>query len=126
MQAVRSKDTGPEMAVRRMVHAMGFRYRLHRKDLPGRPDLVFGPRKKVIFVHGCFWHAHNCKQGRIPESRREYWVPKLIANKERDAENVARLADDGWGVLTIWECEIKDSRALARRLREFLDSSAKS
>ena len=122
MQAIRGKDTGPEMAVRRMVHAMGYRYRLHRRNLPGRPDLVFGPRKKVIFVHGCFWHAHNCKNGRMPESRRGYWIPKLTANKERDAANVEKLAADGWRVLTVWECQIKDGEALAKRLREFLDA----
>ena len=124
MQAIRSKDTGPEMVVRRMVHGMGFRYRLHRKDLPGRPDLVFGPRKKAIFVNGCFWHAHNCKYGRMPESRREYWIPKLTANKERDALNVAKLEATGWQVLTVWECEIRDAEALALRLREFLEECA--
>ena len=121
MQAIRGKDTGPEMAVRRMVHAMGFRYRLHRRDLPGRPDLVFGPRRKVIFVHGCFWHAHNCKYGRMPQSRREYWIPKLTANKERDAANEAKLAASGWQVLTVWECEIRDREALANSLRDFLE-----
>lgn len=120
MQAVKGKDTGPELTVRRIVHRLGYRYRLHRKGLPGRPDLVFGPRKKVIFVHGCFWHAHNCGHGRMPESRQEYWVPKLIGNKERDQANVAKLEALGWKVLTIWECEIKKTADLVDRVTEFL------
>ncbi|MDE0622866.1 MAG: very short patch repair endonuclease [Bryobacterales bacterium] len=121
MQAVKGKDTGPELTVRRIVHRLGYRYRLHKKDLPGRPDLVFGPRKKVIFVHGCFWHAHNCRYGRMPESRQEYWVPKLIGNMERDKANVAKLEAMGWEVLTVWECEVKRTAELVDRLTEFLD-----
>lgn len=121
MQAVKSKDTKPEMTVRRLVHRMGYRYRLHRKGLPGRPDLVFGPRKKIIFVHGCFWHAHNCKYGRMPTSNEDYWHPKLKRNQERDAENRAELKALGWNVLTLWECEIKDTASLIDRITEFLD-----
>ena len=121
MQAIRGKDTAPEMAVRRLVHSLGYRYRLHKKGLPGRPDLVFGPRKKVIFVHGCFWHAHHCRNGRAPSSRQDYWLPKLKRNKERDAENKADLEAQGWRVLTIWECEIKDTGSVVRMIRDFLD-----
>lgn len=121
MQAVRGRDTGPEMTVRRMAHDMGYRYRLHRKDLPGKPDLVFPARRKVIFVHGCFWHQHDCPRGaRSPKSSRGYWIPKLNRNRERDTENVSRLESLGWQVLVIWECELKDRDAVADRLRAFL------
>lgn len=120
MAKIRAKDTKPEMLVRRMVHALGARYRLHRKDLPGKPDLVFGPRRKVIFVHGCFWHLHSCRAGRIPTSRRDYWEPKLTRNRERDEAACAALEADGWQVLVIWECETKDPAALEQRLRDFL------
>lgn len=120
MAKIRAKHTKPEMLVRRMVHGMGFRYRLHRKDLPGKPDMVFGPRRKVIFVHGCFWHLHECRDGRIPSSRRDYWEPKLRRNAERDAEQLAALQAAGWQVLTVWECETKDRAALENRLADFL------
>jgi DNA mismatch endonuclease (patch repair protein) len=122
MQAIKGKDTGPELTVRRIVHRLGYRYRLHKKGLPGRPDLVLAPRKKVIFVHGCFWHAHDCGHGRMPESRQEYWVPKLIGNKERDQANVAKLEEMGWKVLTVWECEIKNTAELVDRLTAFLSA----
>ncbi|MEW2913212.1 DNA mismatch endonuclease Vsr [Leisingera sp. JC11] len=122
MAKIRAKNTKPEMLVRRMVHGMGYRYRLHRKDLPGKPDLVFGPRRKVIFVHGCFWHLHDCRDGRIPASRRDYWEPKLQRNAERDAEQLAALQAAGWQVLTVWECETKDLGALQSRLAEFLET----
>ncbi len=120
MARIRAKDTKPEMIVRRMVHRLGARYRLHRKDLPGKPDLVFGPRRKVIFVHGCFWHLHSCRDGRIPASRRDYWEPKLTRNVERDAAACAALEAAGWQVLVIWECEIRDCQILEQRLRSFL------
>ena len=123
MQAIKSKDTKPEMTVRRLVHRMGYRYRLHKKGLPGSPDLVFGGRRKIIFVHGCFWHAHSCKYGRPPKSRQDYWLPKLKRNKERDAENRAALRELGWRVMTIWECEIKDTAALMNRITTFLDKN---
>ncbi|UWQ27524.1 very short patch repair endonuclease [Leisingera sp. M523] len=122
MAKIRAKHTKPEMLVRRMVHGLGFRYRLHRKDLPGKPDLVFGPRRKVIFVHGCFWHLHECRDGRIPASRRDYWEPKLLRNTLRDAEQLAALQAAGWQVLTVWECETKDQDALRIRLRAFLEN----
>ena len=124
MRAVKAKDTKPELAVRRMVHAAGYRYRLHRKDLPGRPDLAFGPRKKVILVHGCFWHSHSdgvCKAASVPVIRVGYWAAKLEANRARDARNVAALEDLGWQVLAIWECWLKDRDGTLMVIRDFLD-----
>ena len=122
MRAVRSRDTGPEMVVRRLAHGMGYRYRLHRKDLPGAPDLAFPSRRKAVFVHGCFWHWHNCPRGdRMPKSNRDYWTRKLSRNRSRDAEHRGRLQSMGWDVLTIWECQIGDRDALRARLRAFLD-----
>lgn len=122
MQLIRSRNTGPEMTVRRLVHRMGFRYRLHVKDLPGKPDLVFPKRRKIIFVHGCFWHLHDgCRDGRIPESRQEYWAPKLQRNQARDLEHLGKLEALGWNVLVIWECELKDLERLAFKTRNFLD-----
>lgn len=125
MSRVRSKNTGPELAVRRLVHALGYRFRLHRRDLPGTPDLVFPGRRKVIFVHGCFWHRHpdpDCKLARMPKSRQEFWGPKLEANRARDLRHEAALTDTGWGVMTIWECELRDAASLENRIRTFLDS----
>ena len=123
MRAVRDRDTGPEMVVRRLVHQMGYRYRLHGKDLPGKPDLVFPARRKTIFVHGCFWHQHHCPRGqRLPKSNRDYWVGKLHRNVERDAGHQNRLSHLGWVVLVVWECEISDHDALRTRLRVFLES----
>ena len=121
MQAVRCKDTKPERIVRRLLHGLGYRYRLHRSDLPGKPDLVFPGRKKAIFVHGCFWHAHGCRHGQPPKSRLDYWLPKLERNRERDAEKRASLESLSWSVLTVWQCEIGDSDALAVRLCAFLE-----
>lgn len=123
MAAIKSKGMKPEMIVRSLVHGMGYRYRLHRKGLPGKPDLVFGPRKKVIFVHGCFWHQHDdpdCKIARKPKSNTGYWDEKLARNVERDAQNLTRLEEAGWKVLTIWECQTKDRAALMSRLDDFL------
>ena len=123
MARVRSRDTKPELVVRRLVHAMGFRYRLHGKGLPGRPDLVFAGRRKVIFVHGCFWHRHAaCALARLPKSRRDFWVPKLEANRERDERNRRALARDGWKVLTVWECQLKETGRLQKKIRRFLDA----
>ncbi|NJA88074.1 DNA mismatch endonuclease Vsr [Rhodocyclus tenuis] len=125
MGKVRATDTRPELAVRRLVHAMGYRYRLHRKDLPGKPDLVFAGRRKVIFVNGCFWHRHDdpsCHLARLPKSRLEFWVPKLESNRKRDALICERLVATGWGVMTVWECELRDEDALREKIREFLDS----
>ena len=122
MQSVGSKDTGPELVVRRLLRGLGYRYRLHRKDLPGRPDIVLGPRRKAIFVHGCFWHGHGCPKGRLPKSRLEYWRPKIDKNRERDRTKVEYLRSLGWSVLTIWQCETKDLEALAARLQDFVEN----
>lgn len=122
MRQVKGQDTGPEMQVRRLIHGMGYRYRLHRKDLPGKPDLVFPSRRKIIFVHGCFWHQHDdpaCKRSRKPKTNVEYWGPKLEKNKTRDAKNIKSLKKAGWGVLVIWECEIKSIEALSKRITKF-------
>jgi DNA mismatch endonuclease (patch repair protein) len=123
MAKIRSQDTKPELVVRKMAHALGYRFRLHRKDLPGRPDLVFASRRAVIFVHGCFWHQHpedSCKDARLPKTRLDYWLPKLARNTERDGTSNAALAAAGWRVLTIWDCETRDLAALAERIQTFL------
>jgi DNA mismatch endonuclease (patch repair protein) len=122
MSLVRAKNTKPELLVRRLVHGLGYRYRLHRRALPGTPDLVFPGRDKVIFVHGCFWHRHRgCALARMPKSRLEFWVPKLEGNAERDARDVRALRRLGWGVMTIWECQLRDMTRLENRIRRFLD-----
>jgi len=120
MRAIRSKGMKPELAVRSLAHKLGYRFRLHRKDLPGNPDLVFPSRRKVIFVHGCFWHVHDCKAAHIPKSNREYWLPKLQRNQSRDRKNVELLDDLGWQILVIWECETADHSRLEERLKNFL------
>ena len=123
MARVRSKDSKPEMVVRRLVHGLGYRFRLHVGGLPGRPDLVFRKRAKVIFVHGCFWHRHgsSCALARLPKSRLEFWLPKLEENKQRDQRNKRALEKAGWKVLTVWECELKDVEHLKGVLEDFLD-----
>jgi DNA mismatch endonuclease (patch repair protein) len=121
MRRVRSKDTGPEMTVRRLVHRMGFRYRLHVRTLHGCPDLVFPRLRKVIFIHGCFWHLHQgCPNARRPSSRTAYWKPKLDSNRKRDRVNERRLRNAGWDVLTVWECQVKRAGELTDRLGQFL------
>ncbi|MDI4655566.1 very short patch repair endonuclease [Xanthobacter autotrophicus] len=120
MKAVRRKDTAPEMIVRRLLHAAGYRYRLHVKKLPGSPDIVFPGRKKAIFVHGCFWHGHDCRAGRRPQSRQDYWVPKIARNRERDAASVDALSRSGWTSLTVWECRVTDRDSLTEQLVDFL------
>jgi DNA mismatch endonuclease (patch repair protein) len=120
MRAIRSINMRPELAVRRLVHKLGYRFRLHRADLPGKPDLVFGPRRKVIFVHGCFWHSHGCKKAHVPKSNRDYWLPKLRRNKTRDARNIKALKTAGLKSMVIWECETRDEDALKKRVKAFL------
>lgn len=122
MRRIKSTDTAPELAVRRLLHRLGFRYRLHGRDLPGCPDLVFAGRRKVIFVHGCFWHGHSCRRGHQPHSNRDYWSEKLANNMKRDARNLGVLAELGWKTITVWECEVRsDDANLTKRLTDFLD-----
>lgn len=123
MKAVRRTDTSPEMAVRRTLHSMGFRYRLRAPELPGKPDIVFRRRRKVIFVHGCFWHGHDCRRSRIRPDRPSYWIRKIERNRERDADSVERLESEGWEVMVVWECETlaREREGLAEELRRFLE-----
>lgn len=124
MSTVRGEGTKPELFVRRLVHRMGFRYRLHRSDLPGKPDLVFTRRAKIIFVNGCFWHGHSCKRGRnVPESNTEYWSSKLSRNKERDRANQASLRRLGWDILVLWECQLTDEKTVEARLTRFFEKT---
>lgn len=122
MGRVRGKHTKPEKLVRQLVHGMGFRFRLHSRKLPGCPDLVFPSKKKVIFIHGCFWHRHNatCSLTRMPKSRLEFWVPKLEGNKSRDRKNRAQLKRLGWRVLVLWECQLSDRDSIVNRIQGFL------
>lgn len=121
MARIRKVDTKPEIIVRRLAHALGYRFRLHRRDLPGTPDLVFPARRKVIQVHGCFWHRHDCPDGRkLPRSKPEYWRPKLERNAKRDAVDAGRLRELGWDVLTLWECQLADIEHLRSEIVSFL------
>ena len=121
MRRVKARDTGPEKTVRRLLTALGVRYRLHRKDLPGKPDIVMAGRRLVIFVHGCFWHGHDCPRGaRVPKANRDYWLAKVGRNRERDIASRATLEASGWRVETVWECELKDEVALTARLAVLL------
>ena len=123
MARVQSKHTRPELLVRKVVSALGQRYRLHAKDLPGCPDLVFRKLRKAIFVHGCFWHRHsNCALARLPKSRLDFWGPKLEGNKARDQRNRRALAKLGWKVLTVWECQLKKPVRVETRIGRFLDA----
>lgn len=122
MAAVRQRDTAPEMLVRRMLHRMGYRYRLHRRDLPGSPDLVFPTRKKAIFVHGCFWHGHTCPKGALPKTRRDFWRAKITKNQKRDARTLVQLQAIGWKAFTVWQCELADRANLECRLVRFLSN----
>lgn len=126
MSRVKRRDTKPELIVRRMLHAMGYRYRLQAADLPGRPDIVFRGRRKAIFVHGCFWHRHPdpaCKLARLPKSRLDFWLPKLEGNRTRDLANLERLNAMGWRTLLVWECELRDKEQLGNTLRRFIEEA---
>lgn len=123
MRRVRDRDTVPELAVRRLAHAMGYRYRLHRRGLSGTPDLAFPSRRKAIYVHGCFWHQHPdpaCRLARMPKNNLDYWRPKLQRNMDRDVENLVALAALGWEALVVWECQLRDVEDLENRIRAFL------
>ena len=124
MSRIRNRNTKPEMIVRSIAHGLGYRYRLHRKDLPGKPDLVFSGRRKVIFVNGCFFHLHDCRYGNVtPKTNADFWAKKRLSNAERDARNIAELEKGGWQVLTVWECQTKKAQRdiLPAMLQEFLD-----
>lgn len=122
MARIRSKNTGPELIVRSLVHRLGYRFRLHRKDLPGKPDIVFPRHQKIILIQGCFWHGHTCRLASKPKSNQEYWSTKIQANRTRDAKNLAALKELGWEVLELWECEIRKFDDLENKLREFMGS----
>lgn len=122
MRSVHSKNTGPELMVRRMLHGIGYRYRLHRKSLPGSPDLVFPSRRKVIFVHGCFWHGHDCRYGQLPKSRLGYWKAKIEQNRRRDARNRSELKKMGWKSIVVWQCQLKNPDKLLARLVRNLEA----
>ena len=120
MSRVSSKNTVPEIIVRSLLHSMGYRFRLHSRDLPGKPDIVFRSRRKAIFVHGCFWHNHGCRIGRPPKSNTDFWDLKLQRNKDRDRVNEDKLFSQGWQVITIWQCELSDRTSLVAKLAESL------
>lgn len=126
MARIGGKDTAPELIVRRLLHSLGYRFRLYRRDLPGTPDIVFPSRRKAIFVNGCFWHAHGCRIGRPPKSRPEFWEPKLARNRSRDKHNKARLRAMGWKVLTVWQCQTRKPDRLCTRLLSFLGPRGKN
>ncbi len=121
MRAVKGKDTKPELILRKKVRAIAQGYRLNRRDIAGTPDIAFIGRRIAVFMHGCFWHGHDCKRGaRIPKDNRAYWIAKIARNKTRDEETLARLAREGWKTLVVWECDLKDEAALEGRLRALL------
>ena len=120
MSRIGSKHTKPELIVRSLLHRLGHRYRLHRKDLPGKPDIAFMGRKKAIFVHGCYWHGHGCKIGKPPKSNLDFWLPKIERNRARDREKRSELEAIDWSVEEVWQCELKDFQSLERRLQDFL------
>jgi DNA mismatch endonuclease, patch repair protein len=123
MRAIKSRDTGPELLVRRIARTIAPGYRLHRKDIPGRPDLAWVGKKRAVFVHGCFWHGHHCGRGsRVPKENRDYWIAKVAGNQARDARSLAALGMCGWRTLVIWECELQDNAELEVRLRSFLST----
>lgn len=125
MSRIGGRDTAPELVVRRLLYALGYRFRLYRRDLPGTPDIVFPSRRKVVFVNGCFWHAHGCRIGRPPKSRPEFWGPKLERNRSKDLRNRRALRALGWGVLTVWQCQTSSRNRLETRLLSFLGPPGK-
>lgn len=124
MASVNSKNTGAELTVRKMLHRSGYRYTLHRRNLPGSPDIVFSRKRKVIFVHGCFWHGHDCRWGQLPKSRLDYWAPKIDANKHRDERNFADLRGIGWDALVVWQCELREPEAVLAKIIAFLEKDS--
>lgn len=127
MARIRSKNSQPELTVRRLLHSLGYRYRLHRRNLPGTPDICFPSRKKAVFVHGCFWHRHaGCRRSTTPKTRRSFWEEKFSKNVVRDRRNLTRLSELGWDVMVVWECETTDHKAFQSRLVGFLDEETNS
>ncbi|MBI4642879.1 MAG: DNA mismatch endonuclease Vsr [Deltaproteobacteria bacterium] len=125
MSRVHGKDTRTEMLVRRLLYSLGYRYRLQGRDLPGNPDIVFRSKKKVIFIHGCFWHGHDCRSGKKrPKSNEEYWLPKLAKTKSRDAHSQEKLLELGWDYLILWECQLKNKEALIEKIRIFMEGKS--
>ncbi|WP_319019480.1 very short patch repair endonuclease [Xanthomonas sacchari] len=120
MSRIRSRDTSPELRVRSLLHSLGYRFRLHRKDLPGTPDIVLPGKGVVVFVHGCFWHGHSCKIDKMPKSRIDYWGPKIATNQARDLRKKRQLVALGWKVVFVWECELKNADRLERKLRRLI------
>jgi DNA mismatch endonuclease (patch repair protein) len=120
MSAVHTKNTGPELVIRKWLFGLGYRYRLHRNNLPGRPDVVFPGRRKAVFVHGCFWHGHGCNKGQLPKSRLNYWKPKILANKARDKKTLRSLKKYGWSGFVIWQCELRNIDLRTRKVMTFL------
>lgn len=120
MSRVRGKNTKPELVVRKLLHSMGYRFRLHGRDLPGTPDIVLPKRRTIIFVHGCYWHGHNCSAGRLPKTRVDFWSRKITANRARDVRAVRALRRQGWSTLIIWQCQIRDLKRLTARLQRHL------
>jgi len=121
MKRIKGKNTAPEMIVRKLLHSLGYRYRLYVKNLPGKPDLVFPGRKKIIFVNGCFWHGHGCVKGQLPKSRLEFWGEKISSNISRDQKNQADLKESGWEILIVWQCELKNINSVMHKMVTFLD-----
>lgn len=122
MRAIKGRDTTPELTVRSLLHAMGYRFRLHRRDLPGSPDIVLPAHRTVVFVHGCFWHRHRCRHGQVcPATRTDFWQAKFAANKKRDQRAVRRLRREGWRVLVVWECQTRDIERFRARLAAFFE-----
>ncbi|HZB89548.1 MAG TPA: very short patch repair endonuclease [Terracidiphilus sp.] len=126
MARIGGKDTAPELLVRRLLHSFGYRFRLHKRELPGTPDLVFPSRKKIIFVNGCYWHAHGCRIGKLPKSHLDFWGPKLERNRDRDRINKAALRAMGWAVLTVWQCQTRKPDRLSTKLLSFLGPAGKN
>lgn len=120
MGLIRSKNTKPELHLRRLVFRLGYRFRLHRRDLPGKPDLVFPAKRKIVFLHGCYWHGHHCRLGRMPKSKLDYWIGKIATNSARDATTLRRLRGMGWKCMVIWECELRDVERTCIRIKDFL------
>ena len=124
MAAVKSKNTTPEMSVRRLLFAQGYRYRLYAKTLPEKPDLVFPARRKAIFVHGCFWHGHRCSKGRLPKSNLDFWQAKITRNRQRDQENARAMKKLGWLVLVVWQCQLRHPLRLLTKMTHFLEKTS--